>query len=231
MGCVALIVAGGRGLRFGGEIPKQFRNILDRPLLSWTVAPFEKAESIEEIVLVVPEDYLLYAHEKVVSPFAFNKLKRIISGGESRRESVYRGLKSLPFSTGYVAIHDGARPVISTEDINRVVEAGMKERAALLARPVSDTIKRVQSEYIISTLDRGKLYGAETPQVFQYDLILAAHEKAAGNDTATDDAFLVESMGFKVRVVIPNGPNLKVTSEDDLDLVRVLLKGRDGNKV
>ncbi len=226
MKTVAIIVAGGRGVRLGGEIPKQFRNIHDRPLLAWTISQFEKAKKVDEIVVVVPEDYLLYANERVVNPFSFEKISRIVIGGETRNESVRNGLRSIPISTAFVAIHDGARPLVFHSDIDRVVEIAQKERAAILARPVSDTVKRVEGDFIISTLDRTKLFLAETPQVFQYDLIMSAHNKASEKN-ATDDAYLVEMLGFKVRVVVPERANPKITTEDDLVLAKLILADND----
>jgi 2-C-methyl-D-erythritol 4-phosphate cytidylyltransferase len=224
MKTVALIVAAGRGIRFGGETPKQFRNLNNRPLLSWTIQQFENAGTIDEIALVVAEDFLIFANENVANPFVYTKLKKIVVGGETRQESVYKGLKSLPLSTGYVAIHDGARPVVSSVDIDRVVKAAQQERAAILARPIADTVKRVESDFIISTIDRSKLYQAETPQVFQFDLIVSAHEKFSSNNNATDDAALVEGLGFKVRTVIPENPNIKVTTENDLKIAGLFLE-------
>lgn len=226
MKTVAIIVAAGRGIRLGGEIPKQFRNILDRPLLAWTISQFEKAEKVDEIVVVVPEDYLLYANERVVNPFSFEKTNKIVIGGETRNESVRNGLRSIPISTAFVAIHDGARPLIFHSDIDRVIEIAQRERAAILARPVSDTVKRVEGDFIISTLDRSKLFLAETPQVFQYDLIMSAHNKASEKNV-TDDAYLVELLGFKVRIVIPEKVNPKITTEDDLALAKLILTGDD----
>ena len=224
MNTVALIVAAGRGIRFGGDTPKQFRNILNRPLLSWTAIQFEKARLVDEIILVVAEDFMLYANDKVVRQQPFSKLKRIVKGGETRRESVHNGLKALPISTGYVAIHDGARPIVDSADIDRVIEKAHKERAAILARPVADTIKRVEGDFIISTLDRGKLYQAETPQVFQYDLIMSAHDKYVPGKEVTDDSSLVESLGFKVKTVIPEKRNPKVTTEEDMELIRMIIE-------
>lgn len=226
MNTVALIVAGGKGVRLGGPVPKQFRTIGDRPLLSWTISQFEKADKIDEIMLVVPEEYLLYANEKVVEPFGFKKLSKIMVGGKTRQESVVNGLKSLPISTSFVAIHDGARPIVSPDDINRVVETAFNKKAAILARPMADTVKRVEAGYIISTLDREKLFRAETPQVFQYDLIFTAHQEFTG-ELATDDAYLIESRGFKVCTVIPDHLNIKVTTEKDLEIVKYLLRSQD----
>ncbi|PKK84479.1 MAG: 2-C-methyl-D-erythritol 4-phosphate cytidylyltransferase [candidate division Zixibacteria bacterium HGW-Zixibacteria-1] len=224
MNTVALIVAAGRGVRFGGDIPKQFRIILDRPLLAWTAMQFEKARLVDEIVLVIAEDFMLYAGDKVVKQSSFAKLKRIIKGGETRRESVLNGLKALPISTGFVAIHDGARPLVDAADIDRVIAVAHKERAAILARPIADTVKRVEADYVISSLDRSKLYRAETPQVFQYDLIKSAHEKYISGREVTDDSALVEALGFKVRTVIPEKRNLKVTTEEDMQLAKMIIE-------
>jgi len=222
MKTIALIVAAGKGIRFGGEIPKQFRNLHQRPLLSWTIQQFEKATTVDEIIVVVAEDFLLYTNEKIANLFNFSKLSKIVVGGETRAESVRRGLESLPISTSFVAIHDGARPVIDHDDVDSVITAAQKDRAAILARPISDTVKRVEIGYIISTLDRSKLYLAETPQVFQYDLIMEAHKNNDDPDI-TDDASLIERSGFKVKTVVPSKPNPKITTEDDMKLAEFLL--------
>ena len=217
MSTAAIIVAAGNSERFGGALPKQYHKLGDRPMLAWTIERFERAESIDSIALVVSEDQLLYAGEKVIDPYGFRKVNRVVPGGATRRESVHNGLKRLPSSTRLVAIHDGARPLVSPKDIDAVVALAAKEKAAMLAAPVTDTIKRVEGGFVIATLDRRMLYGAQTPQVFQYDLIMKAHAEAeAKGARVTDDASLVESLGYKVRVLEPTGPNLKVTSRQDL---------------
>lgn len=225
MKTAAIIVAAGRSARFGGAVPKQYQTLHGRPLLAWTIERFEKAASIESIVLVVAEDQLLFAGEKVVDPYGFHKVTRIVPGGEVRRESVLNGLERLPLSTQLVAIHDGARPLVSPADIDAVVEMAAKERAAMLAAKVTDTVKRVKEGYIMSTLERDSLYLAQTPQVFQYDLIMKAHRQAAerGLDV-TDDAALVEQLGFKVKVVEPTRPNIKVTRREDMVAAEAYLK-------
>ncbi len=220
MSTIAIIVAAGQGKRFGGKIPKQFRMAGDKPLLSHTIAKFERAASIDEIAVVVAEEHLLYVREKIVQPYGFQKVNRIVSGGPSRQASVRRGLESIPFATSYVAVHDGVRPLISPSDIDKVVALAQKERAAILARPVSDTVKRVEAGFILSTLDRTKLYLAETPQVFQYDILMRAHQLAPDDLSASDDANLVEAMGFKVKTLIPEFPNPKVTEENDLEYIK-----------
>ena len=222
----AIIVAAGKSSRLEGMVPKQFREIAGRPMLAWTIGRFEAAKTIDQIVVVVAEENLLYASEHIVDPFDFQKVSKIVIGGDSRFESVYRGIKSLPLSTQTVAIHDGARPLVTPDDIDRVVSMAQQERAAILAAPISDTVKRAQDGFILATLDRTLLFGAQTPQVFQYDLIKAAYERGGTEnnpDCYTDDAALIEATGFKVKVVEPTGPNLKVTTQTDLDIVRSLL--------
>jgi len=225
MNVYAIIVAAGRSERCSGAVPKQFRPVCGQPLLAWTIRRFEKASGIDKIVVVVAEENLLYNNSQVVDPYGFSKVIKIVPGGETRADSVLKGLKSLPVSTRLVAIHDGARPIVTPDDIDRVVTLAQKERAAMLARPATDTVKRVRDGYILSTLERESLYYAQTPQAFQYDLILSAHEKRDEGNSITDDAILVEAQGFKVRVVEPENSNMKVTTPDDLVMVEAILKG------
>ncbi len=220
----AIIVAAGQSQRLAGAVPKQFRDICGRPMLSWTISRFESAASIERIVVVVAEEHLLYVSQRIIDPYGFSKVQKIVIGGATRRESVFKGLKALPLSTQFVAIHDGARPLVTPVDINRVVDVAFKDKAAMLATPASDTVKRVRDGFILGTLDRDSLYLAQTPQVFQYDLIMAAHTETDGSIAVTDDAALVESRGFKVRVVEPRTPNIKVTTPDDLLIAEALLR-------
>lgn len=224
MKTIALIVAAGHSTRFGGIIPKQFRDLHGRPLLAWTISRFEAASSISQIVVVVAEEHLLYTSQHVVDPYGFSKVFKIVIGGETRRESVLRGLNSLPISTQYVAIHDGARPLVTPADIDRVVATAIADRAAMLAVPATDTVKRVRDQFVLGTLERDSLYLAQTPQVFQYDLIIEAHRAVPPENSVTDDAALVEARGFKVKVVEPRSPNPKVTTPEDFAYVDMLLK-------
>lgn len=198
-------------------------------MLSWTISRFEAASTVDEIVLVVAEDYLLCAGELVVDPFRFEKVTRIVPGGDSRSESVYAGLKSMSSSTSLVAIHDGDRPITTPGEIDRVIECARTNGAAILASPVADTVKRVEHSRIVATLNRDSLYLAETPQVFQYDMILEAHRKGAEEGRqATDDAGLFEALGYEVTIVKSELPNLKVTLKSDLSVVEALLKEENG---
>ncbi|MEA2030883.1 MAG: 2-C-methyl-D-erythritol 4-phosphate cytidylyltransferase, partial [candidate division Zixibacteria bacterium] len=139
---------------------------------------------------------------------------------------------ALSISTEYVAIHDGARPLVETADIDRVLDVAIRDRAAILAAPIVDTVKRTADGYVLATLDRAGLYGAQTPQVFQYDLIMEAHKSLANGEfdsVPTDDAQLIEERGFKVRIVEPTGMNLKVTTSDDLNIVKAILKRQEND--
>ncbi len=231
MSVYAVIVAGGNSIRYGGDVPKQFMEICGRPMLAWTIEQFQKADSIDNIIVVTPEDSMLYVTEKIIDPFNFDKVTKIVAGGKVRQESVYNGLKALPISTSFVAIHDGARPLINIEDINRVVEVAKMEKGAILATPVADTIKRVVDSYIITTVNREQLYCAQTPQVFQYDLIMEAHKELSIEKdlTLTDDAQLIESRGYKVKIVEPSGINFKITTRQDMKVAEAIIeKGING---
>jgi 2-C-methyl-D-erythritol 4-phosphate cytidylyltransferase len=168
-----------------------------------------------------------YTSEQVVDPYGFTKVTKIVAGGETRCQSVLKGLEALPISTDFVAIHDGARPLTAPEDIDRVIETAIASKAAILAVRATDTVKHAKEGYILATLERNSLYLAQTPQVFQYDLIMASHREAAAGgskDYVTDDASLVEARGFKVKVVEATAPNIKVTTREDLFLVASLLQ-------
>ncbi len=222
----ALIVAAGSSVRFGGALPKQFRTLAGKPLLVWAIQRFEEAASIDDITLVVAKDQIQYTQEKVLAPYDFKKVIGVMAGGATRQESVLRGLESFSTSTRLIAIHDGARPLVSPVDIDAVVKEAATHKAAILATRVIETVKRVKDGYILSTQDRNDLWTAQTPQVFEYSLIVAAHRRAAvaGQD-ATDDAALVETAGYKVCVVEATAPNLKITNREDMKLAEALLKG------
>jgi 2-C-methyl-D-erythritol 4-phosphate cytidylyltransferase len=224
MGSSAVIVAAGKSERFGGSTPKQFQVVCGRPLLAWTISRFEEASSIDQIVVVVAEEAILYTSQKVIDPYGLSKVVRVVAGGETRRESVWNGLSALPISTELVAIHDGARPLVAPEDINRVVAVAALERAAILAIPATDAIKHVKEKFVLNTLRRDSLYQAQTPQVFRYDLIMAAHREAEDDPAITDDAALIEARGFKVCVVEPSSVNLKITARQDLLLAEAVLR-------
>lgn len=225
MNTIALIVAGGRGERLGGEIPKQYQLVAERPLMSWTISRFEKASLVDRIVIVAGEDYLLHVNNSVVNPYGFKKVSNIVPGGDSRAESVYKGLEALPLATSYVAVHDAVRPLVTPGDIDRVIEEARRHRAAVLGRPVTDTVKRAREGMIMATLDRSHLFLAETPQAFQYDLLKEAYIKGMTTGLeATDDAAMVEAHGFMVKLVPSSSANPKLTTSDDMAFIKMMLE-------
>ena len=173
---------------------------------------------------MAPKEHLALVGREVVDPFEFRKVNRVVEGGNCRHESVCNGLEALPAAAEFAAIHDGARPLTASKDIDRVVEAAKRQEAAMLAVPAIDTLKRVRNGVVKSTVDREEVYLAQTPQVFRRLLIPDAHRRYNGSQPATDDASLVEQIGVAVHVVEPTGCNMKVTTADDLLLIEALLR-------
>ncbi len=217
----ALIVAAGRGQRFGGSLPKQYATLAGVPLLRHTLQAFAAHPAISRVRAVIhPDDRDLY--DAAAEGLA---LAEPVAGGASRQESVLRGLESLAESApARVLIHDGARPFVSASVIDRVLAALDKAPGAIAALPVVDTLKRGQAGHIAGTQDRTGLWGAQTPQGFRYAEILAAHRAAAGEEL-TDDAAVAERAGMEVALVEGSRENIKVTSQDDLRTAEHWLRG------
>jgi 2-C-methyl-D-erythritol 4-phosphate cytidylyltransferase len=229
MKTVAIIVAGGSGKRIEGNLPKQFLMLGGKPILAHTIEKFESCDSVDEIVLVVPEDHLGYCSQAIVDKHTFSKIRKIVCGGKERQDSVYQGLKACSNSTSIVAIHDGVRPLISMMMIFKSIELCREKRAVILAVPVNDTIKQVENGLVINTLDRRKFWLVQTPQVFEYKLIMEAHKKAREkNFVGTDDSALVERLGCEVSVLEGTYNNIKITTAEDLLVAEKLLKAEVG---
>ena len=227
MKTTAIIAAGGQGKRIEGNLPKQFLMLKDKPILAHTVDKFEKCELIDEIILIVPEGYLEYCSQKVVDKYGFKKVRKVVCGGKERQDSVYSGLKACPNNTPIVVIHDGVRPLISPDKISESVKICQEKKSAgvVLAVPVKETVKRVEQSNIITTLDREKLWLTQTPQTFEYKLILDAHEKAKENDfMGTDDSALVERLGYEVTILEGDYRNIKITTKEDLQVAEKFLE-------
>ncbi|MFH1386529.1 MAG: 2-C-methyl-D-erythritol 4-phosphate cytidylyltransferase [bacterium] len=218
---IVIIVAGGQGKRMGK--PKQFLRIAGKPMLDWTVAAFQKCKEIDGIVLVVSEEQLALA-KKIKA----GKIIAIIPGGKERQDSVRNGLAELPASTEIVAIHDGARPGVSVETIERSIDEAKKLGAIVVGVPVKDTVKKVMSngERVMGTLNRNELWAAQTPQTFQVEIIKKAYDKLTEN--VTDDAMAVEKLGIPVKMVMGEYTNIKVTTPEDLSIMASILKKLDG---
>ena len=219
------VPAGGRGMRMGSNIPKQFLTLGDVPLLVHALQIFEFSSIISEIILVVPEDDCAYCRENIVRYYGLKKTYRIIGGGRRRQDSVLNGVQATNPNSDIVVVHDAVRPFVTERMIADSVEAARKHGAAIVAIPLRDTLKRASPDGLIEgTLNREELWLAQTPQAFRRDILLRAHElsEADGVD-ATDDAFLVERMGLPVGIVQGSFDNIKVTRPEDLQMGQAIL--------
>ena len=218
-----IIVAAGSGERMQGATLKQFLPILEKPMLAHTVQRFQNCECVRNIVIVVPPGEAEYCQREIVERFGFTKVKSCVEGGRRRQDSVYNGL--LAATCEMVCVHDGVRPLVTCELITQCVNSARHSGAAIAAVPVIDTIKRVAESDVVATLDRREMWKAQTPQVFRRELLLEAFAKAREEGyTGTDESSLVERLGVRVRIVEGSPANLKVTSREDLAVVRRLME-------
>lgn len=223
----AIIPAAGRGKRFGKETNKVFALAAGKPLLAHTLEAFEKCGLIDEIILVVGEHEIAEA-ESIAEAYKISKIKAVVAGGGHRQDSVKNGLQAVDTSTDIVAIHDGARPLVSREVIEKAIAAARETGASVVAAPVVDTIKSAGTDGIVAaTLDRSRLWAIQTPQTFDRTLLLRAYEQAGVDGYyGTDDASLVERLGHPVKIVHGAYDNIKVTTQLDLEFVEMRLGGK-----
>lgn len=223
----AIIAAGGLGTRLKTIHPKPLVMLNGKPLLAYSVEVFEKSPLIESIIVVTHEYHVLDV-EDVVRHYNFQKVERVIIGGETRSASVYNGLQEAGEETDIVVIHDGARPLLKPQTLQRAVEQCRSDGAVVVGVPVKPTIKKVdlQSQLVRETLNRKELWEIQTPQVFRREILVKAYARKDVAD-ATDDASLVERLGAPVRVVEGDYENIKITTNEDLLLAEALLNSRE----
>jgi 2-C-methyl-D-erythritol 4-phosphate cytidylyltransferase len=223
---VAIVVAAGKGTRLGGNRPKQFLELDGVPVIIRTLRQFERCREIDEVVAVLPAEETA-GFQSLAQQFELRKLARVIAGGETRAQSVQRGL-ALIDEAEIVAVHDGVRPFVTPEEIDQVVAAARIGGAAILVAPVADTIKDIKDGRVIGTLSRTNLRRALTPQCFRFDLLKRAYDRLleiqAEGIEVTDDCLLVERLGFEIVAVEGSARNIKITREEDLVLGEALLK-------
>ena len=197
----AIIVAAGTGQRFEADRPKQFVNLLGKPLIFHSLEKFEAAPLIDEIILVLTEAGR-HEFDAIVTRFKISKLKSIAKGGRTRAESVRNGLEQITAATAnIVAVHDGARPLVSIEEITRTVEKAQETGAACLVASVTDTIKQIAGKHITGTLDRTGLRRALTPQAFRFELLIKAYERVDLSELLTDECSLIERLGHPITII------------------------------
>ena len=220
-----VIVAGGKGERMEADIRKQYLMLDGVSILSRTLLAFAEILIIDKIYLVVPEKDFDFCARYVI-PSIDNKLPvQLVAGGISRQESVYNGLSAITDPDGIVVIHDGVRPFVPARQTEEAIVWAEQEGGCILGIPTIDTLKNVDSDgYIVDTMQRAKVWQAQTPQVFQYRLIKKAHDYALNHGyTGTDDASLVENMGSRVKMIYGSPYNIKITKPEDLVLSQGLL--------
>ena len=221
----AIIVAAGKGIRMKGTMRKQYLDLSGRPVLAHSIMAFDSCSQVAEIYLVVPKEDIEYCQNKILSLLDLKNQINLVHGGAKRQDSVYNGLQSIDKDTETVVIHDGVRPLIHPEELKECILGSKKYGACILGTPASDTLKRVDKSGIIeATLPRENIWLAQTPQAFQYDLILKAHETARRDGyVGTDDASLVERLGADVKIINGSRFNIKITKKEDLAVAKAML--------
>ncbi len=218
-----IIVGGGKGSRLGKQIPKAFVELCGFPLFAFSLSAFLRSRVIDAIVLVFPEDYIEHVSKKI--PPLWKRLS-IVKGGKERYNSVLAALESINEPNSVVAIHDASRPFVSASLIDMAVVACQKENTGVIVGlPVRDTVKIVKDDYIIETADRTKLWLAQTPQVFRFNVIYEAYRSMPSGFLPTDDSQLVERYGGKVKIIPGNFINFKITYPEELELAEAIVKG------
>ena len=230
---IAVVVAGGKGLRMQSTVKKQFIDLDGRPVIVHTLAVFDTHNRVDEIILVVPEQDLDFTRNNILHRFSFSTPLHVITGGVTRQDSVGNGIaKAMQIceqsDTTLVLIHDGVRPFVGKELIDRCLDGAWENGACIPALGISDTVKRVdENDRIICTLDREGLFRAQTPQVFRLDMIrkAVAHAKDTGF-LGTDEASVCEHAKIPVTMVEGGTFNIKLTSPRDLSFASIILQAK-----
>ena len=220
-----VIVSAGRGSRMKADINKQFLKLQNKEVIAHTIDKFYNNENIGEIIVVVREDEAEFFKINIIEKYGYKNIK-IAFGGSERQDSVYNGLKMVDENCKIVLIHDGARPFVNNETIDSAIESAKENKCVIVGVPVKDTIKVIdENNNVCDTPDRSTLWSIQTPQVFDYSLIMKAHEKAReDNYYGTDDSMLMEYFGQKVKVVEGSYNNIKITTPEDLKIGEEILR-------
>jgi len=220
----AIIAAAGFGRRMKADRPKQLLALNGIPIIIHTIRKFDISRVIDYIIVTAPRESVIEVSELVKSA-EFQKPVIVVQGGERRQDSVASGLNHLQPGTDIVAVHDGVRPFVSTDDIENAVRQAERTGAAVLVVPIVDTVKQVEKDVIDSTLTREHLVLAQTPQVFRTEILKQAFDRAAKDEYyGTDESSLVERLGHPVAIVRGSERNIKITRPSDLSLARAFLE-------
>ena len=223
-----VIVAAGTGSRMNMGINKQFIKLEGKEIIAYTIEKFYNNSNIEDIVVVVKEDESEFFKKEILDKYNFKNVK-IAYGGKERQDSVYNGLKLLDEKCDVVLIHDGARPFVSDKIIDKSIEEAKEHKAIVVGVPVKDTIKVIDNDKnIVDTPNRSVLWAVQTPQTFDYNILIDAYKDAFKNKFyGTDDAMLVERIGYKVKMLEGSYNNIKITTLEDLNIGSQILRVQD----
>ena len=223
-----VIVAAGTGSRMNMGINKQFIKLEGKEIIAYTIEKFYNNSNIEDIVVVVKEDESEFFKKEILDKYNFKNVK-IAYGGKERQDSVYNGLKLLDEKCDVVLIHDGARPFVSDKIIDKSIEEAKEHKAIVVGVPVKDTIKVIDNDKnIVDTPNRSVLWAVQTPQTFDYNILIDAYKDAFKNKFyGTDDAMLVERIGSKVKMLEGSYNNIKITTQEDLNIGSQILRVQD----
>jgi 2-C-methyl-D-erythritol 4-phosphate cytidylyltransferase len=226
MKTLAIIPAGGAGKRMGGGTPKQYLSLSGIPIIIHTLREFQWSALIDEILLVVPKEDISSIRRDVVERYEFSTVSLVLAGGRERQDSVRNALAHVRDEHGVIVIHDGVRPFVTGDLIERAVAGAKAYGAVTVGVPIKDTVKTVDATgQVVRTVSREGLWLTQTPQAFRRKVILAAYERAeADGFYGTDDASLVERMGIPVRMIPGHGDNIKVTMPEDLARGEMILR-------
>jgi len=223
----AVIPAAGLGRRMGRGEKKTYMELAGRPALFHTLAAFESCPAVASVVVVVSPGDEALCREEVVERFGLGKVSKVVPGGAERQDSVARGVEAAGPGWDVIAVHDGARPLVTPEIIEKTVAAAHAHRAAVSAVRVKDTIKEADGDVVARTLPRERLWAVHTPQAFQAGLLMEAHRRAAADGfLGTDESSLVERLGVGVRLVEGSYENIKITTPGDVPVAELILAGR-----
>ena len=231
--CTAVVLAAGTGSRMKSDVAKQFMLLKGYPLIYYSLKAMEDSSIIDDCILVTGESDVAYVQREIVEKYGFRKVVAVIHGGKERYHSVNNALEVIrqgglqnPNQDGFVFIHDGARPLLTEQILKDTYEAVSTCHACVTATPSKDTVKLVDEQgYAVETPERRRVWNVQTPQVFDYDLLRGALEKAVLEKAViTDDCSAVENMGMSVKIVEGEERNLKITTPVDLKLARLWLE-------
>ncbi|MBI5182289.1 MAG: 2-C-methyl-D-erythritol 4-phosphate cytidylyltransferase [Nitrospirae bacterium] len=218
------------GKRMGKDGKKQFLLLGDMPVIAHTLKVFEGIDEVNEIIVIAPAGEEEFCLNEIVEKYRIHKVTKVVPGGKERQDSIYNGLRFVPTETTCVVIHDGVRPFVSCGAIRQSIRLSKEADGVIAAVPAKDTIKRVSKDmFVEATMNRAQLWLIQTPQTFKYKIINEAYNKAyLDNFRGTDDAALVERLGYKIRVIQDSYDNIKITTADDMIFAEMIYKSRRG---